>query len=90
MSQPIDPDHLPCPSCVVPADVAARIVAMETKIDQIHNALVGDNFGNKGIIGRLDIVERAIDNHNQKFLAWGGMVIGAVAILEFFKSKLGI
>lgn len=78
-----------CPACLVPPDVAQRIVSIEGKLDQIHHALVGDHFGNKGIVGRLEIVERAIDNHNQKLLTWGGVVIGAVAVLEFFKTKLG-
>jgi len=83
-------DSLPAPSCIVPNDVAHRIGAMESKLDEIHNALVGDKFGNRGFMGRLDIVERAIENHNQKFLTWGGVVVGAVAVFELVKHKIGL
>jgi hypothetical protein len=65
--------------------------SLEQKIDKIYVALLGDEFGSKGIVDRLLDVEKEAElskNFRQKTLAGLSFLIACGAILAWIGDKL--
>lgn len=83
-AKPGDPDFLPSANCVVHNE---RMVKIEHQVADIHKALIGDpQLGLRGAMVRLEDVERKVSEHNLKLIAWGGIVVGAGAVIKLFGS----
>ena len=64
---------------------------LEQKIDKIYVALLGDGFGNKGIVSRLTDVEKEAElskSFRQKALAGLSFIVACGAILAWVGDKL--
>lgn len=64
---------------------------LEQKIDKIYVALLGDGFGNKGIVSRLSDVEKEAElskSFRQKSLAGLSFLVACGAILAWIGDKL--
>ena len=62
---------------------------MEGKLNEIHVALVGNKaLGHRGLVDRVERVEKKAEQHDHKLIAWGGITVGAVAVFEAVKGKL--
>jgi len=84
---PPNPDQLPTAPCI--ASVDNRIGEMEIKLNEIHSALVGNKaLGHRGLVDRVEHIEKKVENHDRKLIAWGGITVGAMAVFEAFKGKL--
>ena len=55
-----------------------RLTQLENKVDEIHKALIGDTYGNKGFMQRLGKVEKFVENG--KKIIW--MVTGGAAVIS--------
>lgn len=67
-----------------------RIISMHGGMSELKGALVGnDALGHKGLVGRMERVEKAVDGHDKKLLTWGGIITGAMAAFEFLRHKMG-
>ena len=65
--------------------------SLEQKIDKIYIALLGDEFGSKGIVDRLTNVEKEAElskNFRQKTMAGLSFIIACGAILAWIGDKI--
>jgi hypothetical protein len=65
--------------------------SLEQKIDKIYVALLGDEFGSKGIVDRLTNVEKEAElskNFRQKTLAGLSFIVACGAILAWIGDKI--
>ena len=65
--------------------------SLEQKIDKIYVALLGDEFGSKGIVDRLTNIEKEAElskNFRQKTLAGLSFLIACGAILAWIGDKI--
>ena len=75
--------------------LSPAINAMVTQVTEIKAALVGDAFGNRGLVGRFEDGERErielrrlVDSHDRKLWA-AGLTLSAVwGLVVMFKEKL--
>lgn len=77
------------------AELTPAIAAMGTQVAEIKTALVGDTFGNRGLVGRFDDGERdraelrrVVDGHDRKLWAAGLTLSTAWGIIVIFKEKI--
>lgn len=98
------PGHKEQPSEMEMQELRERFTVLEAGQRDIHEAvgkitvaLIGDDYGNTGLIGRLEANEQktqanttAIDKHEKKFIYWGGYVIGVCAALGLALKLLKI
>lgn len=61
---------------------------METGIYDIKTALIGNKFGHKGLVTRMDDVEIKTEKHDRKLLVWGSILTAAGTALVFLKDIL--
>ena len=79
-------DHHPGPSCHVVTDDWK--VRMETNISDIRLALVGDKrMGHRGVIMRVDDLEKKIARQEVKIITWSGICAGAVLAYDYLRTK---
>jgi hypothetical protein len=65
--------------------------SLEQKIDKIYVALLGDEFGSKGIVDRLTDVEKEAElskNFRQKTMAGLSFIVACGAILAWIGDKI--
>jgi hypothetical protein len=65
--------------------------SLEQKIDKIYIALLGDEFGSKGIVDRLTNVEKEAElskNFRQKTMAGLSFIVACGAILAWIGDKI--
>lgn len=88
-SKPKPDDTIPpmrsASACVTHDD---RLIYIEETVRDIKTALVGNKLGVKGIVPRLDDVERAVDSHDRKLLVWGSGFTALWLAIVAFKDKL--
>jgi hypothetical protein len=46
------------------------------KVNELHGALIGDGYGNKGYKHRLSALEDYVEKNKKQAWTWGGLVIG--------------
>lgn len=70
-----------------------RFEAVEKKVNDIHNALLGDGYGNNGFKHRLENLERKVKEFERKALiiygaslAMGLLIANAKNILEMLTA----
>ena len=84
MALPDSPDDRPGISCVmIDASVVEEI---RSGIQSLNCALRGDEYGNRGIIRRVEDLEASEKAVTKKLVLWGGIVAGASFVLSFVKS----
>ena len=82
-------DQLPAPPCFLPQVCADRIGQMERQLAEVHRAVVGDpQLGHRGLVARMEAVEKSDAAQDRKFISWSGVVLGALFVLQFLKEKL--
>ena len=85
---PCETDKLPGMPCASHAELMDAIVGIQSRVDEVHTALVGNpTLGHRGLVERVDAVEKTAERHDRKLLVWGailtaaGSVVGVVAQL---------
>lgn len=79
-----DPTVLPTPSCVM-VD-AAVIEEIRSGIQSLQTAMIGDRFGNKGLVRRVEELETQEAATAKKLVLWGGIVTGISFALQNLRS----
>jgi len=65
------------------------LIEVRDALYRIELSLSGDaKMGHRGIVARLECVEKAQAEHAKRFLVWGSMFTGAAMILTHFKSAI--
>jgi hypothetical protein len=71
------------------------LTAMTADLREIKTALIGDSYGNRGVLGREQDskVERAelrkmVESHERKLWTWGGGLSALLLGFEFVKDRL--
>lgn len=59
---------------------------METGIYDIKTALVGNRFGHRGLVNRMDDMEKKVEHHDRKLLVWGSILVASGTVATFFKD----
>lgn len=59
-------------------------------IENIHAALVGNEYNDKGIIKRVEITESKVNKHEIVLKIISGVIIFLVGIAAFFKDIIDI
>lgn len=86
MEMPDSSNVMPAPSCVmVDKEVIEEI---RSGIQSLQTAMIGDRFGNKGLVRRVEDLEGAEQSTTKKLILWGGMVTGVTFALSYLKSSL--
>jgi len=69
-------------------EVQERLERMESGIYDIKIALVGNEFGHKGLIPRLEKLESQTEQHDRKLLVWGSILSAAGLVLVYLKDYI--
>jgi hypothetical protein len=78
--------ELPCVTCAVGGPAFRK---MASDVREIKLALVGDpEYGHRGLVQRVDAIERTQAEHDRKIYLWSGLAAAAGMVLTFFKDKL--
>ena len=77
------------------AQLAPAITAMGSQVAEIKVALIGDSFGNRGLVGRFEDGERdrvelrkLVDSHDRKLWAAGITLSAAWGLVVLMKEKI--
>jgi len=77
------------------ASITPVLTTMTNQLGEIKTALVGDNFGNKGFVGRFEEsradradLRKIVEAHDRKLLTWGGAGAAFLLGFEVLKDKL--
>lgn len=69
--------------------IHSRLDKQDDMLRSIHGALVGnEGLGHRGIVSRIDALEKSDAEHTTKLVRWGGIVAGASLALQLAKEKL--
>jgi hypothetical protein len=67
---------------------ADELATIKETLHRIEKAIVGDReMGQRGIVVRLDELEKHIAEHDKKMVLWGGIITGCVFALTHLKDK---
>ena len=70
--------------------IHSRLDKQDVVLQEIRGALVGNTaLGHRGIVARVETLEKDSSEHSRKLVLAGGVIIGAQAAYQFVKSKLG-
>lgn len=70
--------------------IHSRLDKQDEVLQEIRGALVGNAaLGHKGIVSRVETLERDTAEHGRKLILAGGVILGLQAGYQFVKSKLG-
>ena len=61
-----------------------RIENIEIKLEEIHKALIGDEYGNNGYMHRISRLEKAVKAINIRVY----MAIGGMAVITFLANLI--
>ena len=59
------------------------IEEIRSGIQSLQIAMIGDRFGNKGLIKRVEDLETAEQSTTKKLILWGGIATGAGSAIGF-------
>lgn len=66
-----------------------RLDKIQDSVSRIERGLFGDSpMGDPGLVKRLGAVEGKVKNHERKLVEWGGIIIGASAIVSLVVAFL--
>lgn len=66
-----------------------RLENIERAVDRIERGLFGDpEMGDSGLVKRLGAVEGKVKNHERRLVEWGGVIVGASAIISLVVAFL--
>ena len=69
-------------------NVSKRLDAQDQVLNRIEKALVGDpQMGNKGLVQRLNSVEKDVHAIDRKLIMWGSIATGAAMVLTETKRR---
>lgn len=82
-------DHLgsPIPK-VTDEELRRHVVITRRDVAEIKTVLLGNKYGMKGAMERLDTVEQKTEIHDRKLLVWGSILAAAGTALVFIKDIL--
>lgn len=56
---------------------------------EVHTAIVGNpTLGHKGLVERVDVLEKNDAKQEARFIQWGGAVMAAGVLLTYLKDKI--
>ena len=68
--------------------------SMQKEVSELYTAFTGNELGQTGIISRVELLEKQLEEHSKLKAKVIGIVIGATTvwslIFEYLKSKLNI
>ena len=67
--------------------------AHQKKVDELHTALLGDKYGNKGYMHRLQEIEEHVEDSKKRIWVERGLLLGLsvvwAAIVKFWDNIFG-
>lgn len=61
---------------------------MRADMQEVKIALVGNRYGQVGLIKEVAVVKEKVEGHDRKFLVWGSILSFAGTALVFLKDYL--
>jgi len=80
-----DETRSPIPA-ITDEEVRRHVVRFSRDIADIKVAIMGDEYGNTGLIPRVASVEKQLDQHDRKLLVWGSILSAAGTVMVFLKD----
>ena len=69
-------------------ELSSRLDKQDRMLESIHSALLGDNYGNRGALKRLDEVETKQTEQERTMIKWAGIAAGASIVLTALKDRI--
>lgn len=76
-------------------NLSPALATINAQLTEIRTACLGDNFGNKGFVGRLEEskadradLRKIVESHDRKLMTWGGAGAALLLAFELAKDKL--
>lgn len=69
-------------------EIIAHLTKQDELLRKMSSAIMGDEFGNQGLVKRTAALEQRVDATERKMIYWSGAAAAVAVIASYVKTKI--